>query len=149
MNLFTLVTTIAAGLAGAASAADFDAALMAPVQAYETAVNAGDIAGIKAVFTPDAVLMAQNAMPVDGDAVIASYQGLFGALDLDIDFTFEETTDLGNGWAIVRTRSGGGVTVKANDADLPNANQELFVLQDIDGTWKIARYIYATTAPMQ
>lgn len=147
MKTAVLSVVTAMTLTSIANAADFDPAITAPIKAYEAAVNTGDIEGIKDVFTSDAVLMAQNAKPVEGEGVITSYEGLFNALKLDIDFNFEEATDLGNGWAIVRTQSGGEITFP--DAEtVPNANQELFILQNVGGIWKIARYAYATTAPM-
>jgi hypothetical protein len=48
---------------------------------------------------------------------------------------------------IARTNSAGTVKVKTTGGGGPEANQELFVFQKIDGTWKIARYCFSTTNP--
>jgi hypothetical protein len=32
---------------------------------------------------------------------------------------------------------------------IPEANQELFLFQKVDGTWKIARYSFSTVLPAQ
>jgi hypothetical protein len=37
--------------------------------------------------------------------------------------------------------------VKATGARVREANQELFIFQKIDGTWKVARYCFSTTLP--
>ncbi len=129
-----------------------DPALAAPIEAYEATVNASDLDGVMAVFTDDAVFMPQNSTPVVGkEAVKSAYAGLFGALDLNIDFTFDEAQKLSDDWALVRTRSGGTIKlIQQNNAEIPNANQEIFLLKRAEnGQWKIARYIFNTTAPAQ
>src|SRR5438445_154528 len=52
-------------------------------------------------------------------------------------------------WAFARTRSTGTVKVLASDqASIPEANQELFVLhREDDGQWRFVRYIFSTTNP--
>lgn len=72
-------------------------------------------------------------------------------LDLDIDFSFDESFQTGPNHAIVRTQSSGEITIKGDaPVTVPNANQELFVLEREDGgNWEIARYIFATTLPAQ
>ena len=47
----------------------------------------------------------------------------------------------------VRARTIGTVKVYATGGGGPEANQELFVFQKIDGEWKIARYCFSTTNP--
>lgn len=129
-----------------------DPALTAPIRAYEAAVNASNIDGVMAVYTDDAVFMPQNNPPIQGKgAVKAAYEGLFTALDLDINFTFDEARMISNDWAFVRTRSGGTIKlIQKSNATVPNANQELFLLKRAgNGPWLIARYIFATTAPAQ
>jgi hypothetical protein len=39
------------------------------------------------------------------------------------------------------------VTVLATGQSGPEANQELFVMQRVEGAWKIARYAFSTTNP--
>ncbi|MEY2427666.1 MAG: hypothetical protein QOJ40_551, partial [Verrucomicrobiota bacterium] len=50
-------------------------------------------------------------------------------------------------WVLARTNSAGKVKVQTTGEGGPEANQELFVFQKIDGTWKIARYCFCTTNP--
>ncbi|CVI63480.1 SgcJ/EcaC family oxidoreductase (plasmid) [Agrobacterium leguminum] len=129
-----------------------DPALAAPIKAYETAANASDLEGVLAAYTDDAVFMPQNNQPVEGKAAVgAAYKGLFTALDLNINFTFDEAQKISEDWAFVRTRSGGTIKlIQNNNAEIPNANQEIFLLKrSPDGQWKIARYIFNTTAPGQ
>lgn len=151
-----LSRSAAAALLMAASAAFAqsgpDAALTAPIQAYAAAANAPDVNGVMAVYTDDAVFMPQNSGPAVGKpAVRSAYEALFRALDLDIRFTFDEVRKLSDDWALVRTQSGGTIRlIQQNNAQVPNANQEIFLLQrGADGAWRIARYIFNTTAPAQ
>ena len=50
--------------------------------------------------------------------------------------------------AYARTRSA-GTTILANDAQVSEGNQELFVLvrDDESSDWRIGRYIFSTTQP--
>jgi hypothetical protein len=50
-------------------------------------------------------------------------------------------------WVFARTNSAGTVKVHATGGGGPEANQELFLFQKIDGDWKIARYCFSTTNP--
>ena len=51
-------------------------------------------------------------------------------------------------WAFARTASAGTVKVNAiGGGGGLEANQELFVMQKIDGAWKITRYCFSTTNP--
>lgn len=137
-------------MASNAQAEGLDASLWAPIKAYEAALNNGDLGGVMAQFTDDAVLMAQNIPPAVGrPAVQATYGGLIDMLDLDISFTFDEAFQTGPDYAVVRTRSDGEITIKGDaPVTIPNANQELFVLHRSEaGAWQIARYIFATTLP--
>ena len=139
-------------LGTAAHAEGLDASLWAPIKAYETAINSGDLAGVMDQFTAGPVLMAQNNAPAVGHAAVqATYEGLISTLDLDIDFSFDESFQTGPNHAIVRTQSSGEITIKGDaPVTIPNANQELFVLEREDGgSWQIARYIFATTLPAQ
>ena len=51
-----------------------------------------------------------------------------------------------NTLAFATTDSKGQVTVLADQIILPEENRELFVLQKIDGVWKIARYMFNKTS---
>jgi hypothetical protein len=48
---------------------------------------------------------------------------------------------------LARTNSAGRTKINATGAVSPEANQELFLFQKIDGAWEIARYCFCTTNP--
>lgn len=48
---------------------------------------------------------------------------------------------------MLRTTSTGVIKILANGAEVPEGNQELFVLRKKDGQWKIARYSFSSFLP--
>jgi hypothetical protein len=72
---------------------------------------------------------------------------VFTAITLSVNFNIAEIHQIAPEWAIARTNSAGTVKVKVTGGGGPEANQELFVFQKVDGTWKIARYCFSTTNP--
>ena len=70
-----------------------------------------------------------------------------GVIALDIRFSMAEIRALAADWAFARTTSSGTIEFKATEARAPEANQELFIFQKVDGAWKIARYFFSTTLP--
>ena len=83
------------------------------------------------------------------DAVRIAYRHVFDTIKLNIRFEIDEVRPLSSDWAFARTRSTGTVKVLASDqAPIPEANQELFVLhREDDGQWRFVRYIFSTTNP--
>lgn len=81
------------------------------------------------------------------DAVRKAYDAVFDAIKLDVKFAVVEIRQVAPDWAFARTNSAGTVKIKATGLGGPEANQELFVFQKIDGNWKIARYCFSTTNP--
>jgi ketosteroid isomerase-like protein len=72
---------------------------------------------------------------------------VYDAITLDVNFEVAEIRQIAPDWAFARTNSAGKVEIKATGEGGPEANQELFVFQKIDGVWKIARYCFSTTNP--
>ncbi len=142
--------TLAATSANADTARD-TAAITDMLKSYEQVLNAGDVAGVMRLYTADGVFMPQHSpSQVGADAVKAAYAGTFAAIKLNVKFDIVEIVPIAPDWAVARTNSAGTVTVKANDAVLSEANQELFVLRkQPDGAWKIARYAFSTTKPLR
>jgi len=94
------------------------------------------------------VFMPQHfASAVGAAQVRAAYDGVFGAIRLDVAFEIAEVVPVADDWAFARTNSAGTVTVLATGDRGPEANQELFVMQRVDGAWRIARYAFSTTNP--
>ena len=98
------------------------------------------------LYAHDGVLMAQESASCVGAAAIrAAYEGMFGAIALSIRFEIAEIRQLAADWAFLRSTSAGTITLKAAGQSVPEGNQELFLFQKVDGTWKIARYSFSTT----
>ncbi|PHN61472.1 ketosteroid isomerase [Pseudomonas sp. ICMP 8385] len=114
---------------------------------YETALNTNDIKTILDLYGSDPVFMPQHAPALVGrDAVQAGYQQVFATLKLNVKFTIHEIEEVGN-WAWVRTSSAGITRILAAGLDVTEGNNELFVFRNEQGSWKIHRYLFATTQP--
>ena len=146
-----LAAVILGSLSGAHAAQSDDAKIRAVLENYEQALNASDTAGVAELYTEDGVFMAQHRPSAVGiDAVKATYEAAFHAIDLNVKFDIVEIQILAGGWAFARTNSTGTTTIIATGDQIPEANQELFVLKKTDGgNWKIARYSFSTTNPRQ
>ena len=149
-----LIQTLAAALLvfgslSGAQATDADREnIRAVLEAYEQVLNASDVAGVLKLYTDDGVFMAQhNPSAVGIHQVEAAYTGAFQAIDLNVEFDIVEVEVMANDWAFARTNSTGTTTINATGDKIPEGNQELFVLQKVDGNWKIARYAFSTTNP--
>ncbi len=137
------------GSIAGAHAADSDREnIHAVLKAYEQVLNASDVDGVLKLYTEDGVFMSPNNPSAVGiDQVEAAYTGAFQAIDLNVEFDIVEVEVIADDWAFVRTNSSGTTTINATGDKIPEGNQELFVLQKIDGDWKIARYSFSTTNP--
>ncbi len=155
MNIRLIKTLAAAilvfGSLSGAHAADTDQEnIHAVLKAYEQVLNASDVDGVLKLYTEDGVFMAQhNPSAVGIGQVEAAYTGAFQAIDLNVEFDVVEVEVIADDWAFARTNSSGTTTINATGDKIPEGNQELFVLQKIDGDWKIARYAFSTTNPRQ
>ncbi len=79
----------------------------------------------------------------------AACREISGMIRLDITFEIDEVAVVSPAVACARTRSAGTTRILANDAQISEGNQELFVLirDDAQSDWKIGRYIFSTTQP--
>jgi uncharacterized protein (TIGR02246 family) len=115
---------------------------------YEQGLNTGDAGAVAKLYTEDAVLLApENPSAVGIQAIEQSYVGTFQAIRLNIAFQVAEVQTLSSEWALLRTNSTGLITITANGATIPEGNQELFLMQKVQGQWKIARYSFSTSLP--
>ncbi|HEY6269243.1 MAG TPA: SgcJ/EcaC family oxidoreductase [Candidatus Acidoferrum sp.] len=115
---------------------------------YQDALNQSDTNAVMKLYASDGIFMPQHfPSSVGADAVRKAYDSVFTAITLSVNFNIAEIRQIAPEWAIARTNSAGTVKVKATGGGGPEANQELFVFQKIDGTWKIARYCFSTTNP--
>ena len=115
---------------------------------YERVLNGSDVASVLQLYTKDGVFMAQhNPSAVGIDQVETAYNAVFNAIKLNVKFDIVEIEVIAPTWAFARTNSSGTTTINATGNKASEGNQELFVLQKVDGDWKIARYCFSTTNP--
>lgn len=120
------------------------------LRSYESALNAGDVAAVMALYAEDAVFMAQHRSPAIGrDQIRVAYSEIFAAIRLAIRFEIDEVVVVTPTLAYARTRSIGTTTILANQAKISEGNQELFILvrSGEQGSWRIGRYIFSSTQP--
>ncbi|MGA7312898.1 MAG: SgcJ/EcaC family oxidoreductase [Silvibacterium sp.] len=123
-------------------------AVAAVLASYEEALNQSDTDAVMQLYAADGVFMPQHfPSSVGANAVRKAYDGVFSSITLRVTFAVAEVVQVAPEWAIARTNSAGTVTVHATVESGPEANQELFIFQKIDGAWKIARYCFSTTNP--
>lgn len=117
---------------------------------YEAALNASDAEAVMDLYTADGVFMPQHSPSSVGvEAIRKAYDAVFEAITLSVAFDIAEVHQIAPDWAFARTNSAGTVKINATNGGGPEANQELFVLQKVEGAWKIARYCFSTTNPPQ
>ena len=143
------VAALLLGSLSGAQAADSDKAqIKAALKSYERVLNASDVDGVLKLYTEDGVFMSQhNPSAVGIQQVEAAYTAAFQAIDLNVEFDIVEIEVIADDWAFVRSNSSGTTTINATGDKVAEGNQELFVMQKIDGDWKIARYAFSTTNP--
>jgi uncharacterized protein (TIGR02246 family) len=118
---------------------------------YEAALNASDTNAVMPLYLEDGVFMPPYSPSAVGrDALREAYDAVFRAITLHVKFNIAEVMQLGPDWAFARTNSAGTNTDHATGQKSAEANQELFLFKkDANGEWKIARYAFSTTNPLQ
>jgi uncharacterized protein (TIGR02246 family) len=112
---------------------------------YEQALNTSDVQAAVQLYTDDGVFMApENPTAIGTKVLREAYSGVFQAIALNLKFQIAETQLLSPHWALLRTTSTGVVKILANGAEVPGSNQELFLLRNTNGQWKIARYSFSS-----
>jgi uncharacterized protein (TIGR02246 family) len=123
-------------------------AVVAVLAKYQDALNQSDTDAVMTVYAADGVFMPQNSpSSIGAEEVRRAYEAVFRTIKLTVKFNVAEVVEMAPNWVFARTNSAGTVKVLATDAGGPEANQELFLFQKIDGVWKIARYCFSTTSP--
>jgi uncharacterized protein (TIGR02246 family) len=115
---------------------------------YQDALNQSDTDAVMKLYAPNGVFMPQNSpSSVGAGEVRRAYDAVFKTIELTVQFNVAEVVEMAPNWVFARTNSAGTVKVHATGAGGPEANQELFLFQKIEGAWKIARYCFSTTNP--
>jgi uncharacterized protein (TIGR02246 family) len=123
-------------------------AVAAVLAKYQDALNQSDTDAVMKLYASDGVFMPQNSpSSVGASEVRRAYDAVFKTIKLTVQFNVAEVVEVAPRWVFARTNSAGTVKVHATGAGGPEANQELFLFQKIDGAWKIARYCFSTTNP--
>ena len=123
-------------------------AIRSMLQRYEQALNDADVEAVMALYAEDGVFMPQNSpSSVGATEIRKAYEAVFAAIRLTVKFSIQEVHQVAPEWAFARTNSAGTVLIHASGQTPAEANQELFVLQQVQGAWKIARYCFSTTNP--
>ncbi len=119
------------------------------INTYGVHLNASDSQSILALYGKNPVFMPQHSVAQVGrDAVQRAYEYVFNNIDLNIKFTIYEINVIGiTAWA--RTSSIGKTKILANGKIIDEGNNELFIFKKENGQWKIHRYLFSTTTPMQ
>jgi uncharacterized protein (TIGR02246 family) len=123
-------------------------AVAAVLAKYQDTLNQSDTVAVMKLYAPDGVFMPQNSpSSVGAEEVRRAYDAVFRTIKLTVKFNVAEVVEMAPNWVFARTNSAGTVKVLASGAGGPEANQELFLFQKIEGVWKIARYCFSSTNP--
>jgi uncharacterized protein (TIGR02246 family) len=117
------------------------AEIVALLERYERALNAGNAGGAASCFAVDAIFMPASLPTVRGRAIPVWYQEFFKSTSMDVAFAIDEIA-VADTVAYALTRSDGTQTRLATAVTSPKSNRELFIFTKEDGTWRIARYLF-------
>src|SRR6201993_1994628 len=99
---------------------------------YQTALNRSDTGAALRLYAPDGVFMPQHSPSSVGTAALRhAYDPVFAAIKLTVQFEIAEIRQIGPDWVLARTNSAGHTKNNATGAEGPEANQELFLFQQI------------------
>ena len=120
-----------------------ETAVASILKGYQTALNDSDTEAVLKLYAPDGVFMPQHSPANVGSAALRqAYEAVFAAITLTVQFEIAEIRQIAPDWVLARTNSAGSTKVNATSAEAPEANQELFLFQKIDGAWKAAADIF-------
>ena len=90
--------------------------------------------------------MPQNMPSFEGSSGIKkAYDMFFANIKFSVEFQVLEVVVTSDEYAFASTTSAGTTVVKGHENH--ESNHELFVMQKLDGKWKIARYCFSTMNP--
>ncbi len=117
---------------------------------FQTALNSGNVDGIMATYTDDAVVMPPHHAIVRGkDAIRAYYQDFVGQYSAQIQITPGETKVATAEWAMERGATMTTLTPKAGGAPMHDTGKYIVVVnKTADGSWKVAWDIHNSDTPM-
>lgn len=123
-------------------------AISAVLQGYRNALVKSDTDAVMKLYAEDGVLMAQNFPSVLGAEDIRTwYDACFKTITLNVVFEIKEIVITSDEYAFASTTSAGTQKDNKTGGISKEGNHELFVIQKVKGTWKLARYCFSTTNP--
>jgi uncharacterized protein (TIGR02246 family) len=115
------------------------------LMAYKETLNTSNAEKATSLYTKDGIFMPTGAPSATGtDQIRKAYEFVFSQIQLSIEFFIEEIT-VENDFAFAVTSSKGTTLIHASGDRIPEENRELFVFENENGTWKIARYMFNKT----
>ena len=112
---------------------------------YKETLNTSDAENATALYVKDGIFMPSGAPSAIGtEQIKGAYDFVFSQIQLNIEFYIEEIIVEGN-LAYAVTSSKGSTLIHASGETIPEENRELFVLENENGLWKIARYMFNKT----
>lgn len=128
------------------------AAIQALVEAWKTAAEAGDVAGIVALYTDDIVRMPANAPVVRGKQAIEEfYRRGFELYSVEVTWPVEGTEEIivADGWAFYLSEYIESFNPKTGGETIEDRGKIVEICQkQPDGTWKFAREIWNLNKPL-
>lgn len=142
-RLGVLLSLLASGAARADGHSDTDR-IVDLLRTYESYGNASDADGMGSLYTADAVLLPDRFDAYEGnEAITAFYAFAFSALSLDLVFEIDpEDIVVSGDTAYAVTTSAGTRSILETGQEVPEINRELWVFEQVDGEWMIARYAF-------
>jgi ketosteroid isomerase-like protein len=90
--------------------------------------------------------MSRNMLSFVGTSEIKkAYDTFFANIKFSVEFTVLEVNVVAEEWAFASTTSAGTTVVHGQENH--ESNHELFVMQKVNGIWKIACYCFSTMNP--
>ncbi len=149
--LLFVALTLSAGQPAAEQTEADVAAIQALVQAWGAAVEAGDVAGIVALYTDDIVQMPPDKPANRGKQAIEEYYGpSLELFSVEVTWPVEGTEEIivADGWAFHLSEYISRFTPKAEGETLEVRGKIIEICQQqADGSWKFAREIWNRNSP--
>lgn len=122
-------------------ASEDETAIRSLLTSYRDALANSSPEEVAENYTVDGVVMGPGSPTAIGEELNPTYAGIFENVGLDLDFTLANII-IGEKYAFVQSTSDGTALIQATGDTAPEQNRELFVMEKVDGEWKIARYMY-------
>jgi uncharacterized protein (TIGR02246 family) len=112
---------------------------------YKGTLNTSNAEKATSLYSKDGIFMPSGAPSAIGkEQIKGAYDFVFSQIQLTIEFYIEEIT-VENNFAYAVTSSKGSTLIHATGKTVPEENRELFVFENENGIWKIARYMFNKT----